>query len=279
MAINYDSIRRATTLITPADGVLVRVGEFVDLGLHLRVPPASPRPDAEEKRIQEMHGSYSHLMQDLWNIETAFERLDLQHRLWVAGELNSGVWFRFASLDIDIIHVETRSLFDYAAQILQRVAAKPGTVPKSFNDLLAFAEKSDGHKQRLGEPLVELLRQCHWFSDYRLVRDNVVHRGAQTLVFLEKPHFWFQTFTDFRNKINIPEIMPNENIIDFPLYAGVLYGYILDFLERMSVLLNSQVALNRVGGRSRSSHPGIAVGREWMDRVLRIPDEGQAGTS
>ena len=61
--------------------------------------------------------------------------------------------------------------------------------------------------------------------------------------------------------------MYNENVVDFELYAAVLIGYLLHYLEDVANVLHTKLTVDKVGSDARSFHSGLGVVRNWFDRL------------
>ncbi len=107
----------------------------------------------------------NYISQDIGNIETITARLEWQRDLWSNNKIDVGKWCSFTGCDIDIFHVEMRSIFDYVAKIIKRISNQPEQVPdEGFNILKTWLTKSEDNSQRLGEDLAELVLSVDWFD-------------------------------------------------------------------------------------------------------------------
>lgn len=198
-------------------------------------------------------------------LETLVFRLDWQKELIARGELDRSKACLFAACDIDLFYVQYRSLFDQLAKIISLLSRRPEIIPsKSFFDLLKWVRTNSA---KIDDQLVQLVVSCDWFLDMRKVRDSIVHRDGQALVFLEKNRILFQVLEGIQNRVNIPEIMFNENVVDFELYAGMLMGYLLWYLEKISAVAYNRLEGTRSTGSTKGYHPGLRVLRTWIERV------------
>src|SRR5262245_31504995 len=78
---------------------------------------------------------------DLWSISTVLERLEWMRSEAQQNEHLRSRWSYYAAVDIQSIHVDLRSLLDYAARALPALfAMKSGQTPDSFRKLLDWAE-------------------------------------------------------------------------------------------------------------------------------------------
>jgi hypothetical protein len=173
--------------------------------------------------------------------------------------------------------VEIRSLFDYLASALIRVSGlSPGQVPSSFRKLRDWLAKDSTRVTRFGEDLAKAIASCDWFSEIRGVRDAIVHSGGVTFVYPEEGRILFQVekgiVQEGINKkiILMPEIMYDENIADFELYAGLYIGYFLAYLESVSALINSRLTLRNICTDAKTYHPGLYIVRTWIESLLKV---------
>jgi len=272
MPLDKQRLERANSLISVVDDEAIRTGVFVDLIGELSMLFAVGKPKGEvdpDLSVGEVLHPVQYIKTDLLNIETLFERLHWQHQLWVSDQLPDGKWLRYATADVDMVHVEARSLFDYIAQVLRSISEKPGQVPdKSFEKLRNWAAKDKTNRERLGTDISTLFSNCDWFAGLREVRDDVVHRGGDTLVFLDKPALCFQTYQKHKKKVLLPEVMANKNVVDFELYGGMTYGYLLAFLEEVAETVYRRLNVTRRPGSCQQRSPGAMIGKQWLEKLL-----------
>jgi len=155
------------------------------------------------------------------------------------------------------------------------VSNQPKQVPdEGFNKLKNWLQKSGENPKRLGIDQAELVLSADWFDDLKNVRDANIHQGGMTIVFLEKERILFQTVKGFEKLVAIPELMYNENVVDFQLYAGMYFGYLIAFLEDFANVLekllpNSKYSLSLGNPRKLfGQHPPIIY--SWTERLLNI---------
>jgi len=237
-------------------------GQLVDLMSHVHVNIAIG------ERLHKLYRLFHFLHQDIWNLETIVLRLVWQKDLWIRNQLDETLWMQFGAGDIDLFHVEFRSIFDYLAKIIGTISDSPGQVPLSFEKLKNWTAKSHSNAQRLGEDLTRVVLSCEWFDDLKTVRDSIIHRGGYTLVLPVKGRILFQVHEGVSRKVLIPEIMFNENVADFELYAGLYTGYLIAYLEEVSVLIYKHLNLKKVGSNAKSYHQGLQILSDWIKRVL-----------
>ena len=229
MKLVKEKIVSAHSLIHGADDSFYHAGSFVDLQSRICFGAHSNRTLSIPCRL------LTQVTQDLWNLETLVFRLNWQKELFSGSQLDKSLWLQFAACDIDLFHVQLRSIFDYLAKLIMFFAAKSGQVgtEMSFRELQEWLIKNPGNAKRLGVDLATVVADCHWFGLIRDVRDSIVHRGGMVLVFPEHGRILFQVNEGFRNKVHINGIMYNENVVNFELYAAILIGYLFHIISKM----------------------------------------------
>jgi hypothetical protein len=265
MGTNRHRLQVALSTFGTFEGATSRASQI--LSLHGRIYRAA----SSDRSFQSLLPISSNILEDLWNIETIALRLDSDRRRHEADELSDSLWMQFASCDVTLFHATLRSMFDFMAQMIKQLSSKPGQVPNSFEDLRNFVQNSSNRSNRVGETLSELIISCDWFSDIRKVRDSIVHRGGSTLVFPEKSKILFQVHEGFRNQIFIPEVMENDNVVDFELYGGLILGYLYSFLEDFSGVAAHILKFTDLRNGSKTAHPGLDVVKKWITKVNDVP--------
>lgn len=270
MALNKQRLNIALSTIHKEEMGYFSSGQFVDLMSHVHVNVAMGA------KLHELYSCLQFLHQDIWNVETIALRLVWQKDLWTRNQLDETLWMQFGAGDIDLFHVEFRSIFDYLAKIVGTISDSPGQVPHSFEKLKNWVAKSHNNAQRLGKDLARVALSCEWFDDLKIVRDSIIHKGGFTLVFPVRGRILFQVHEGVNRKVLMPEIMFNENVADFELYAGLYIGYLIAYLEEVSELIYKRLNLKKVGSNAKSYHPGLRVLRDWIKQVLLYDNKNAA---
>ena len=185
MKLVKEKIVFARALIREADDSFYHAGSFIDLqsricvGVHSNLELATP------------YQLLIHITQDIWNIETLVFRLNWQKELFSGNQLNKILWMQFAACDIDLFHVELRSVFDYLAKLILFFTVKSGEVDTkmSFRELQQWLTRNRGNAKRLGVDLANVVADCDWFVVLRDVPDSIVHRGGSVIFFQSKAEF------------------------------------------------------------------------------------------
>ena len=160
---------------------------------------------------------------------------------------------------------------DYSVQIIEAYAPKKKQLPDSFNQLRSHIDK---YKNKLPAGVELLVRDADWFEDIRALRDNFIHRGAESLVFdSDNGEHLFQIYGSGmrKNLISKPLLMHNENVVYFDRFAGWLFAMVLHYLDSLGVLFaGTHPPKMRVGPVS-SFCPGFEDLRTWMRCLVAEP--------
>jgi len=227
--------------------------------------------------LQKTKTTLLQIHQAIWNIETLFQRLEWQKELWDSGDLEEGLWMNYASADIHLYHFEMRSIFDYLAVLLVKLAKHPkqvrGHTRPSFTKIKNWLLKEDNidrKTENLGLDFAKLVMACDWFDDIRDVRDLLIHHGGGSIVFPEKGRILFQIYGEsWKPKIFIKEVMDNENVVDFELYGSLYFSYLLDYLDRFAELFYTHLGLERKTEIFESYHKGLVLVKKHIERLLK----------
>lgn len=235
--------------------------KFFDLESNIRINSRVNNMTIDKK----YENLYHHLLiieTNLSNIVTILHRLDWQRELRLRGDLSDALWMDFTQCDIDHFHVEYRSIFDCLAKAIVSILDNPNGVPKSsFSDLKKWVS-SEKNVQRniqiLGKDFAKLVTSCNWFDEIKDIRDLRVHKRGSIIVYLPKDVIGFQIHEgkNYKKKIAIRELMYNENVVNFELYAGLYMGYLISYLEQAAESIDKQITLTNYDGHVRSYHYG-----------------------
>ena len=201
----------------------------------------------------------------------------LMHKIaWLAdrrvvGELDDITWMYFCGSDILTFHTVMRSLFDEVSAMTARLGTQSNVVPdKGFHRLRVWTKNEIRSDGLLGKELAESIRSCGWFDELRDVRDDLVHRSARTIVFLEPNRILFQVQAAHSPRIFIPSVMFNASVVDFPMYAALLMARLVAFLDRFAEgVFGAAKYLNlEREGSMQSFHIGFGVLQTWLQSLL-----------
>lgn len=135
--------------------------------------------------------------------------------------------------------------------------------------------KSANNSKKLGPELAELVFSIDWFDDLKNIRDINVHQGGVTIVFLEKNRILFQAVKSFKNLISFSEIMYNENVVDFELYAAIYFGYLIAFLEDFAKAIENRLPKGKFSfgvGNPRKLYQELPSIYSWIEKLLDVKD-------
>ncbi|MDQ3837530.1 MAG: hypothetical protein M3270_11460 [Thermoproteota archaeon] len=106
------------------------------------------------------------------------------------------------------------------------------------------------------------------------MRDKIVHHNLQVMGFLF-PRILFQVYTKDENNlhvkmINTPEVMDNENLVNFELYVAIHIGYSSSLLEEFANLgyNNLQVPRYADSEHTKVGYAGLDVLKDSIEKVL-----------
>lgn len=189
-----------------------------------------------------------YIFQDLNALIMIAKKLDWQKELRIKGKLTDEIFSDFAQLDIDLFFMKIRSIFDYVTMVLSKIADKPslitGKPSQRFTKMRTWLtrEKSgNDNRKKLGEDLADLVLSVYWFDDLKDVRDSIQHKGSFSLIFSDKKRILFQVTKCSEKLKSIPEIMYNDNVLDFEKFAGLYFGYLIAFLEDFAVKVEQRL--------------------------------------
>lgn len=260
-----DTLKEAINLFHSDENGSYWSGQFVDMHVKLGVARYN------DATLESMYRELTHISQDMWTISTLITRLEWLRNILIRDQPTPFLWSQFASVDIEYFHVTLRSILDYVASILVNLAIEPKQVPSgSFHGLYEWLNKNPRNRVRLGKEVSELVSSASWYSEVRVIRDAIVHRGAYTLVFGSPTDgILFQVVSGLQARINIGTLMWNDNIVDFQLYASLYLAKTLVFLERFGKLLAGRVAQQEPNPKGAKSYwLGFGLMRNWINKLL-----------
>lgn len=268
--INNDRLLAATALIKEDDHGVYLTGPIVGVKTALLVAFVHRRP----KELEGLSSALSFITNDLSALLTILQRLAWYTDLRGSGQLAEEMMMRFAAADVDIFHVEYRSLFDHVANVLRQLSAAPGQTPSSFHKQMEWL-KNPTNRSRFGETAAEFVKSCDWFMPMCNIRNTIIHRGGFTIVFPQQ-ELSFQIYLEGQKRVLLEGVMANENVVDFRQYAGVYVGYLLTYLAELGRLILCHHGLTkRPAGSDKLYHPGLHVLRMWVKHVLAGLSETQ----
>jgi hypothetical protein len=213
-----------------------------------------------------------------FDLITITNRLAWQKQMAIKKELSMGDWMSFAQLDVELFFMKIRSIFDYVFFTLCRISdckKIPSKKRKSFNTLRNWlTDQNEGKKnaKNWDADLAKLVLSADWFDLIKSVRDSIFHEGAYTFVFHDTDRILFQVHSGsgYKNKISIPEVMYNENVVDFELFAGVYFGYLVAFLEDFAINVEKKlpVEVRKIETSPFTLYKKLPPIFEWVTKLL-----------
>jgi hypothetical protein len=73
-----------------------------------------------KEAFPKISGFMNYILNDLHIIETIINRMAWQNDLRTINQLDEWKWMSFSECDINLFNIQIRSIFDYAAKIIQR---------------------------------------------------------------------------------------------------------------------------------------------------------------
>ena len=205
--------------------------------------------------------------QDLWNIATLIERLEWMRNAGDSIEHINNTWHRYAKLDIEFFHVEMRSAMDYAANAIGYAVGMAGKFPGSFRKL---QERIHENNYNIPEEVKNLISNAVWFRDIRNVRDDLVHKEANSMIFGNRYEgILFQvTKNETRNIISNPSLMFNPQVVRFEYYAAHYFCHLIVFLESVFSALSSQWRFEQSFEATVYDIPGFVILHRWIQALI-----------
>jgi len=222
------------------------------------------------ENIREISTYYSCIHSDLWNLSTIAERLTWMQSNALENQDFKDRWFYYASVDIQIFHVEIRSILDYITQIIRLFSPQPGQVTDtgSFRKLLNWL---GNNPNRIQEEVADLcLEQYEWFHEMRSIRDFILHSGGEVIAFGSPDDgILFQVMSPgYENLIDKPFLMFNENVAFFDRYAALYFSRAISFLEDLTLLYINQEFPTANIIITENHSPGFSTIVDWMNILL-----------
>ncbi|MBM7558233.1 hypothetical protein [Halanaerobacter jeridensis] len=222
--------------------------------------------------ISENEDLFSYIIGDIWNIANLVQRLNWLRN--IAMDNDNNFWHTYASLDIEHIYVEFRSLCDHLAKLIYYCYDEiPSSRGESFYKLLKWVFEN---RENANVDLVEVFRNSNllreeeeiyktWFGHMREIRDDINHRGAEAIVFANPSDGII--FQVLRWKFNdivaaLPHISFNENdLIYFRKYFSLQMASLLLFTEDLANIIIDKFQLEVFNSYST----GFDIIHKWME--------------
>jgi hypothetical protein len=224
----------------------------------------------EEDKYKDIFFLFELVHRDVWTLETIIQRTAWQKWMVSSGGLSDEVGALYAACDVNLFHVQYRSLFDRLAKIIGLLSGRPNTMPPSFRKLRDWVGKPE-NEPRIDGQLAQFITSCHWFGDLRRIRDSIVHSHGRTIIRLQDNKFLFQVH-GLKHSVPLPKVLFHENSVDFELYSSLFMGYLLAYLESLAAITRQKLNLREYPGESRVNSGGLRFLRVWIQRLCEDPD-------
>lgn len=249
--------------------------EMADLLLQLRLAGdqrVTEHPD-NAAAIRHAHSQLMPLFDDVSAMSNLILRitLDFEHRN--DATLSEAAWAAFSRQDVEFFFVLFRSALDHAAAFI--VAAARTTDWKritSFRELRTKCKDVETATKHLGSDWTHLVRSCDWFEEFRDWRDELTHKGALVLTFFDDKTIPFQVHKGNDRQVRIPELMCNENVADFQLFAALYLSYLYCLFEDMATIGRKYLLIGPCPKWAVRSGGGAL--EQWIDRLLAVSRSG-----
>lgn len=245
-------------------------GEFISLTSDIHLS------SYENRLFSRTYSLILKIVHDIGNIGVIIERLEWMRQKSCEDEYLHYKWASFAGTDIEHFFVELRSIMDYVAEIIVCTARHPEQLPKkeskspSFERIKNWAvDNNEQSAKILGKDITNVIISAEWFQCIRSIRDELVHNGGFTLVFMEPNEgILFQVHKRFKNLVNHELMMYNDNIAYFDRFVAIYFSHLLLFLERLAKAIRSILKPKHIDCNARGGCSEVVVG--WMDTIINL---------
>ena len=197
-----------------------------------------------------------------------------QKKMAREGHLDDYYNMHYGTALADAFIAKYRSSYDTIAKAIIEVRRDPGRRPRaSFTELRKIC-KGAGGKEIMGEDLARLVQLCDWYDPMLKARDGIIHDNLTSSGFMH-PRIFFQIYNYDKDNgrvklIDIPEVMVNENLVDFELYAAVHIGYTFWLLEEFARVAYDILQVRKFPDSEtiKSGYIGLDILKDSIERVL-----------
>jgi hypothetical protein len=247
--------------LTDKDGVFLQ-GRFQDLFVNLKL---WKHIGSKQKRV--LSQLFKFVIEDLWNISQIIDRIEWSRLQFIDDESSEYRWMYYASLDVQSIHYEFRSIMDYMAKAIGAIYSIPRKKSESFERLKNWSKKNPN---RLDKDIEILLLSADWFGQIRGIRDLFLHLGGSALIFGKpKDGILFQIYKeDFHKVISKDHLLYNENVAYFDKYFALYFSFLLLFLENISVVLANKLGAALRENATRNYGVGFQIAYSWIKNLI-----------
>lgn len=198
---------------------------------------------------------------DIWNISVVIHRIDLLNKC-ISQKMYSELWHLYLPVDIDMFHIQVRSILDNIAKMIDLTAKKKNQIPNTFDSLF---NKIDKQVNLLEPDIINLVKKNNWYEPVRKVRDDLVHNDGRTIVFKEESdRILFQVYSNSMKRIiKDSRVMVDENMANFKSYVAIILANLFGLLNDLTMLLLKKYNAKLTQGCFLML-PGYKVMLEWF---------------
>jgi hypothetical protein len=230
--------------------------------------------DDLKKRYARMHGRLQPIPNDLRTLLTMLHQANWQKKMAIEHHLGLEYNMQYGSALADAFITKYRSAYDTIARALVEIIRDRGQPPKpSFTELREICTE-DKYVKILGDDLARLIQSCDWYDPLLKARNGIVHYNLGSSSFMHhRILFQIHAVDECKlpmNLINIPEVMFNENLVDFELYAAVHIGYTFWLLEEFANLGYNILQVTKYPNSEKTmmGYAGLDVFKDSIEKVL-----------
>jgi hypothetical protein len=236
--------------------------------------------DTLKRKYANMHRHLRRIEDDLDILLTMLHQANWQKTMVRQGHLDTYHNMLYGGVLADAFLTRYRSTYDTIAKAFKEIARHPAYAPDTFSLVRKECRKPNNVKI-YGDDLAHLIESSDWFDQTKKVRNGIVYDNFQTSGFMHS-RILFQVSKrhktkGFVNMINFPEVMINETLVDFELYAAVHIAYTLWLLEEFAklgydILQPVQFPNSK---ETKSGSVGLDVLKDSIERVLAAPTQAK----
>jgi hypothetical protein len=218
---------------------------------------------------------------DLGTLLTMLHQASWQKKMVRESHLGTEYNMYYGTALADAFITKYRSAYDTIAKAFRALAKYPDQAYGSFTDL-RNEKYNDNILRVYCKDLAHLIQSCDWYDQMLKARDDIVHYNLKSSGFMHSRILfqitqWDKEEKRFVHVINIPEMMVNENLVDFELYTAVHVAYTFWLLEEFAklgydILQPVQFPNSK---ETKSGYLGLDVLKDSIERVLAAPKQNR----
>jgi hypothetical protein len=242
-------------------GVVSLASPFFVFGYGLRKIKIEENP--ELLYLIRASNGFESIFNRLWNISIIFDRVAWKKNACLNGNIEKERASKYFKVDIVTYHTETRSILDFATEIIGVFFKQHGQFPTSFNKLRQRIEK---YHNKLNNEAIEAIRTANWFDDIRAVRDELIHSHGQVFTPLNTDDFVsFQVHDKLMKRmVNKRVFSTNQNLVSFEKYSAYYTACILVLLAKLGTIFMNLEIKDLITNQLYIQGSGLPVIHHWM---------------